>query len=134
MRDFLLSVAGIVTYLLVGTLWAFLRWRNFVRTELRYYEWERQRFLAHYRVQATEVPEYLKSDWREYVETNIRLKAMPPSHEDYTTSLALNLSLWPISMLSLAGQFVYRNTVQRLIVESMSSTNSKISQIKKDLR
>ena|ERR1035441_7065110 len=134
MRDFLLSVASIVTYLFVGTSWAFLRWRKFVKTELRYYEWVRQRFLTHHRVQSTEVPEYLKADWREYVEANIRLKAIPPSHENYTTNLALNLSLWPISMLSLTGQFIYRNTVRRLIVESMDSTNSKISQIKKDLR
>ena len=134
MKAFLWSVAGIATYLASGTLWAFYQWRLFVKGEIDYYESERRRFLAFHRVRGIEVPDFLKPDWREYVNINNRLKAVPPKHEEYTSSLALNFSLWWVSMLYMIGQFLYKITIQRIIVESMNSTNEKINQVKKDLK
>jgi hypothetical protein len=134
MKIFLLVVVGTIMYLTMGTCWTFLQWRKFVRQELDFYEKERRRFLYFHRVPGLDVPDYLKAEWRLHVERNPRLLAVPPLHEDFTPSLALNLTLWPFSMLFLLGQYVYDITIKRVIVESMSTTNTKINQVKKDLR
>src|SRR3954468_20141576 len=105
---FLWFVVGLILYLAIGTGWAFWRWRRFVRGEIAYYELERLRFIRFHRLHGPEIPEFLKAEWRHYVEAHVRLKDVPPRHEEYTTRLALNLFLWPVSIASLVGQFIYK--------------------------
>ena len=135
---FLIWGIGIILYLLVGTAWAFWNWRKFIQQELAFYELQRRRFLVFHRVSGVniggvEIPDYLRAEWRQHVENNIRLKTVPPKHEEYTAQLSLNFSFWPIAILWIIGQFVYKHTVERIIIESMSGANRKISQVRKDL-
>lgn len=136
MRVILWSVAAFVTYLIIGTYWAWREWIKFFDGELDFYEREKQRFLLFHHIHGLSftIPEFLKAEWRHYVEANPRLRSVPPHYEDYTTSIALNFSLWPLSMLFLLGQLIYRFTIERLIVAAMEPTKQKISQVRKDLK
>jgi hypothetical protein len=136
MRVFLWSVAAFVTYLIIGVVWAWRQWMKFYNGELDFYEREKQRFLLFHRIQGLSftIPEFLKAEWRNYVQASPRLRSVPPNYEDYTTSIALNFSLWPFSMLFLSGQLIYRFTIERLIVAAMEPTKQKINQVRKDLK
>jgi len=128
----LYTLLGLFVYIILGVGWAFLCWTSFVKTEVANYEIERQRFLRFHRIAAKEVPDFLKYEWRRYVEQNPRLQ-IPPDPQDHQDRLALNMGLWPLSIVFLVLGRLYKLTIQRLITEYMRSLNSKLQTVRKDL-
>ena len=132
MKVFYILLA-VVAYATIGMTWMFLRWTQFVKAEIAYYQSERQRFMNFHRVRGDDIPDFLKYEWRNYVNGNPRLQVLPPDPQDHQRRLGLNMGLWPLSMASLIAQKLYSVTVQRLMNEYTRSTSTRLSAVRKDL-
>jgi hypothetical protein len=126
-------IIGTGSYLLLGLVWALRQWDAFEKGEVQFYQFERRRFMYFHQVVGDDIPEHLRFEWRQYVESNPRLKSVPPKLEDYQDRLVLNIVFWLFSMGFLVLQILYAATIKRLVA-AYSSADSTIEQVRKDLK
>src|SRR5579872_5395668 len=100
-------------YLGLGLGWAYYRWRTFFRTESKYYNAQRHRFIFFHRIAGKDIPEHLKFEWRSHVEGDSRLKSFPPVLSDYEGRFIVNIIFWPISLSSALIQHLYGISIKR---------------------
>lgn len=130
----LLSILGFLLYFGIGILFSFLRWQRFFNSEMRFYEQVKRTFLRSLHIEGTEIPEFVRPNWRNLVAQTERLNHIPPKFQEYRSTLALNVMLWPLSLGSIAVQAVYGVFMGRLFMMYMSITKARVDQIEKDLK
>lgn len=129
----LIYIGYSLCYSIVGASWGFLRWKQYVDREVKFYESERQRFLTFHKIRGEEIPEFLVYEWRNFVKNTERLRAVPPETKDHRSEIAFVVSCWPLSMLWLAAQSSITFVLDRLLNEYNRVTDNKITKIRKDL-
>jgi len=134
--NILLYMSAAFGYVVVGLAWGFLRWKVYVDAEIDFYESERQRFLRFHRIRglSDKIPEFLVYEWRNYVKSNERLKAVPPKPVDFRGEISFDVLFWPLAMFVLAIQTGYKTLMKRVLSEYNKVTNKKIEKIQRDLK
>lgn len=123
-----------LAYLIIGFVWAYLRWRRFVNVEVEFYESERQRFLNHHRIRGTDIPDFLVFEWRHHVNRVERLRECPPKAHDYQGQIAFDIILWFLSMIFVMMTQVVRGGMKVVVTEYNKITQQKIETIRRDLK